>query len=100
MYFIRDCLGNTTGNPSTELELDRSTEVGTARHTSVVFKEVPLLYMPWMTFPLTDKRKSGFLAPNFGSTGNSGMEISLPYYWNIAPNRDATLTPRLLSKRG
>lgn len=85
---------------ASQLELDRSTEVGTAHHTSVVFKDVPLLYMPWMTFPLTDKRKSGFLAPNFGSTGNSGMEISLPYYWNIAPNRDATLTPRLLSKRG
>lgn len=83
-----------------ELELDRSTQVGTAYHAKVEFKGVPILYSPWMTFPLTKDRKSGFLAPSFGSTGRSGVEATLPYYWNISPNRDATISTRLMQKRG
>jgi LPS-assembly protein len=83
-----------------DLELDRVAQVGTARNASVVFKGVPILYSPYMSFPLTDQRKSGFLSPSFGSTGNSGAELTLPYYWNIAPNRDATISPRLMQKRG
>ena len=83
-----------------ELELDRSVQVGTAHSATIVFKDVPILYLPWMDFPLVDQRKSGFLTPSIGTTGKSGLEILLPYYWNIAPNRDATITPRLLSKRG
>jgi LPS-assembly protein len=82
------------------LDLDRAAEVGEARNATVVFKGVPMFYMPWVSFPLSDKRKSGFLTPVFGSTGRSGIEASVPYYWNIAPNMDATLTPRVLSKRG
>lgn len=83
-----------------ELELDRTTQVGSASHASVVFKGVPILYTPWLRFPLDDQRKSGFLPPTFGSSGKSGAEFSLPYYWNIAPDQDATIKPRLLSKRG
>ncbi|EFK97211.1 organic solvent tolerance protein, partial [sediment metagenome] len=85
---------------ASELNLDRTTQIGTAYHASVELKGVPILYAPWMTFPLTRERKSGFLAPSFGSTGRSGSEFTLPYYWNIAPNRDATISPRLMQKRG
>jgi LPS-assembly protein len=83
-----------------DLELDRVTEVGTARNASVEFLGVPFIYLPWVTFPLSDKRKTGFLPPVIGATGRNGFELSVPYYWNIAPNMDATFIPRLLSKRG
>lgn len=83
-----------------DLELDRTEQVGTAHHAFIKFKGVPLLYTPWMDFPLNSQRKSGFLAPSVGSTNKSGGEITLPYYWNIAPNRDATLSPRLMTRRG
>ena len=83
-----------------DLELDRVTEVGTARNASVEFMGIPFLYLPWVSFPLSDKRKTGFLPPVIGATGRNGLELSVPYYWNIAPNMDATFIPRLLSKRG
>jgi LPS-assembly protein len=83
-----------------DLELDRITEVGTARNASVEFMGVPFLYLPWVSFPLSDKRKTGLLPPVIGTSDSSGLEISVPYYWNIAPNMDATITPRVLSKRG
>ncbi|MDP2784078.1 MAG: LPS-assembly protein LptD [Sulfurimicrobium sp.] len=83
-----------------ELELDRTTQTGTAYHASIFFKGVPFLYTPWMDFPLDDRRKSGFLSPSFGSSVKSGAEFALPYYWNIAPEQDATLTPRILWRRG
>lgn len=83
-----------------ELELDRTTQTGTAYNASIYFKGVPFLYTPWLNFPLTDERKSGFLTPSFGTSGNSGAEFSLPYYWNIAPEQDATITPRILARRG
>jgi LPS-assembly protein len=83
-----------------ELELDRVTQIGTASHATIIFKDVPILYLPFLDFPLNNKRKSGFLAPSFGSTGNNGLVVETPYYWNIAPNYDATITPRLLTKRG
>lgn len=83
-----------------ELEIDRTTQIGTARHARIEFMGVPLLYSPWMSFPLTDQRKSGLLTPTFGGTSNSGFLLAVPFYWNIAPNRDATITPRYLSKRG
>lgn len=83
-----------------ELELDRATQTGTAYHASIYFKGVPFLYTPWMDFPLDNQRRSGFLTPSFGSSGKNGAEFSLPYYWNIAPGQDATLTPRILGRRG
>jgi len=84
----------------TTLEIDRERQIGAAWGTSVEFKGVPILYSPWMDFPLGDQRKSGFLAPIFGGTVKGGSELTLPYYWNIAPNRDATIAPRLMTKRG
>lgn len=83
-----------------DLEIDRTAQVGTARNAYIEFMDVPILYTPWMSFSLNSERKSGFLAPSYGSTGNSGAELALPYYWNIAPNMDATITPRLMTKRG
>lgn len=83
-----------------ELEIDRTRQIGVARSASVEFMHVPILYVPWMDFALSGQRKSGFLSPVFGSTGTGGSEVTLPYYWNIAPNRDATLAPRFMLKRG
>lgn len=83
-----------------ELEIDRSTGVGTAHHAKLRFKGVPFIYLPYATFPIDDRRKSGFLPPTIGSSENTGVDISIPYYFNIAPNLDATFTPRVMSKRG
>ena len=83
-----------------ELEVDGASNTGTAYNTTVYFLGLPILYSPWMSFPLDNRRKTGFLAPTFGSSGKSGFEMALPYYLNLAENRDATLTPKLYSKRG
>jgi len=80
--------------------LDREKGVGTARNVTAKFKGVPFFYSPWMSFPINDERKTGFLAPVFGRSSNSGADIETPFYWNIAPHRDALITPRYLSKRG
>jgi LPS-assembly protein len=83
-----------------ELDIDQSRQVGTARNVTLFFKDVPIMYTPWFDFPLNRDRKSGFLAPSFGSTGRRGFEMTLPYYLNLAPNYDATLSPRIMTKRG
>ncbi|MCP5141519.1 MAG: LPS assembly protein LptD [Chromatiales bacterium] len=85
---------------SASVELDRGTGVGTAINAWLKFHGVPLAYTPWITFPIDDRRKSGLLTPSYGSSEINGTEISLPYYWNIAPHRDATITPYLMSERG
>ena len=84
----------------TELDIDQTRSVGTARNVVLYFKSVPIMYAPWLDFPLDRGRKSGFLAPSFGSTGRRGLEVTLPYYFNLAPNYDATLSPRVMTKRG
>ncbi|EJE52523.1 organic solvent tolerance protein OstA [Acidovorax sp. CF316] len=82
------------------IRIDREEEVGTAEDAVLEFKGIPLLPIPRITFPLSDKRKSGLLPPSFGLDSRDGVAYSQPYYWNIAPNRDATLRAALLSKRG
>jgi LPS-assembly protein len=82
------------------LEIDRGTQIGTAHSAWVEFKGVPLLYTPWMNFPLDGRRLSGFLGPTYGTTSSSGIEFTLPIYLNLAPNYDATISPRTMSKRG
>ena len=82
------------------LEIDRTTQVGVAHQAQVEFKGIPILYTPWMDFALNDSRRSGFLGPTFGSTNTGGAELTLPYYWSIAPNFDATIAPREIAKRG
>ena len=83
-----------------ELNLDRNTQVGTAHNARIEFMGVPILYTPWMRFPLHDQRSSGILSPVQGRTNKGGNEITVPIYWNIAPNYDATFSPRLIEKRG
>ena len=82
------------------VELDQGADTGTAFHSTVRFKDVAFLYVPRMSFPLTDGRKSGFLAPTFGTTSSGGFEMMTPYYFNIAPNRDLTLYPKVITRRG
>ena len=82
------------------IKLDTNKGVGTAKGMKLRFKGVPILYAPYLSFPIGDARKSGVLTPEIGSSGRSGNEIRVPWYWNIAPNYDATITPRLLTSRG
>ncbi|MBX2884257.1 MAG: LPS-assembly protein LptD [Granulosicoccus sp.] len=74
--------------------------VGTARNIRLVFKGVPLLALPVFSFPISDARKTGFLAPILARGESTGFELHLPWYWNIRPNLDATFTPRFMSRRG
>jgi LPS-assembly protein len=82
------------------ITLDTHNRVGTARGAKVDFKGVPIMYLPWVSFPLSNDRKSGFLFPTFGNTTTSGLQLAVPYYWNIAPNVDATIEPTEYQKRG
>jgi LPS-assembly protein len=82
-----------------ELQLDQQSNTGEAYQTVFRFKGVPIFYSPYLNFPLTG-RKSGLLFPAIGSSESGGSDVSLPIYWNIAPNADATITPRNLSNRG
>jgi len=82
------------------LELDRDTGTGTARHARLEFKGVPILYSPYLTYPIDNRRKSGLLLPDVGNSSQRGIEFELPYYFNLAPNYDATLTPHYMSRRG
>ncbi|MFT3849398.1 MAG: lipid IV(A) palmitoyltransferase PagP [Propionivibrio sp.] len=93
--------GNDDWYAKTEsLKLDYDREVGEGTDGTVYFKGVPIFYSPWLSFSLNNERKSGFLAPSFGTSSDNGIELALPYYWNIAPNMDATIAPRVMSKRG
>lgn len=85
---------------ASELDIDQASGVGTAYNAKLRFMGVPFLYLPYASFPIDERRKSGFLVPSIGESDRSGAELSVPYYFNIAPNMDATLTPRIMSKRG
>ena len=85
---------------SKEIELDTRARDGTGHSTKVEFKGVPIVYMPWMTFPIGPQRKSGFMFPNIGASSRNGAQFELPYYWNILPNLDFTALPVYYSKRG
>ena len=84
----------------TSFKFDKEAETGEATGAVLRFKNVPILAFPTISFPLSDKRKSGLLPPTFNLDSTSGFEVSQPYYFNIAPNRDATLTTTVMSKRG
>jgi LPS-assembly protein len=83
-----------------DLAIDKDRDVGVARNASIVFMGTPIFYTPYLSFSLHQERKSGFLTPHYGSTSKGGAELSVPYYWNIAPNYDATITPRIMTRRG
>ncbi|MCP4696583.1 MAG: LPS assembly protein LptD [Gammaproteobacteria bacterium] len=100
--------GYTTCPPDSEMwrlqsrriSLDFAADRGTARDVTVRIKDIPVFYTPYISFPISDKRQSGLLVPRIGDSSSLGFEFSIPYYWNLAPNYDATITPRLMSKRG
>jgi len=83
-----------------ELKLNKTTGQGAAKNAWLEFKGTPVFYSPYLSFPIDDRRLSGFLAPSFGNTQRGGFRLETPYYWNIAPDFDATLRPRYLSNRG
>ena len=82
-----------------EIKLDEEKGWGEVSGATVELGGVPVMYLPWWTFPIDDRRQSGFLFPSIGS-GENGLDLSTPYYLNLAPNYDATLTPRYLADRG
>ncbi|MDR2926454.1 MAG: LPS-assembly protein LptD [Azoarcus sp.] len=83
-----------------DLELDYDREIGTVRDGSLVFKDTTIFWLPWAEFPLAGQRYSGLLPPTMESSTKTGFGFAVPYYWNIAPNYDLTLTPRYMSRRG
>lgn len=83
-----------------DLQLDYDREIGVAHNSTVVFKDMPLFWAPWAEFPLVGQRQSGILPPTFGSSNKTGFDLTVPYYWNIAPNYDATISPRYMGRRG
>ena len=85
---------------ASRISMDSDEDIGIAQDVVLSFKGLPLLPIPAISFPLSDKRKSGLLPPTIGIGADSGLEVTLPYYWNIAPNRDATLTPTIMTRRG
>ncbi len=80
--------------------LNTETGLGTARKAKLIVKGIPVGYLPYLTFPIDDRRTSGFLWPAFGSSADSGFNVTTPYYWNLAPNLDATIAPQYISNRG
>ncbi len=83
-----------------KLQLYPDEGIGTAQNLSVIFKGVPLLIVPRFSFPISPKRKTGFLAPLFARSDSTGFEVRIPWYWNIRNDLDATIVPRIMSKRG
>ena len=82
------------------LNLYQDKEYGVARQATVWFKGAPILYTPFLSFPLTDKRKTGLLTPSYGQSVQNGFEVSIPVYLNLAPNFDSTIALRTMSERG
>jgi LPS-assembly protein len=83
-----------------ELDIDKERDIGVARGASIVFLDHTIFYSPYMSFPLHRERKTGFLTPHYGTASSTGLELTVPYYLNLAPNRDLTLSPRIMTKRG
>lgn len=85
---------------SADLRVDHAKGRATARNMTFAIKNVPVLWLPWISFPIDDQRHSGLLSPQARFDSDSGLDLALPWYWNIAPNQDATFTPRILTERG
>ncbi len=83
-----------------QISIDQRKQIGTGRDVRLEFLGLPIIYTPWITFPVGDQRKSGLLFPQIGSSSKNGTQLAVPYYWNLAPNHDATLVSRWYSSRG
>jgi len=85
---------------SSSIKLNHKTQTGSAQNVTLRVGDIPIFYFPWLNFSLNNQRKSGFLSPKAGISDQSGYELTIPYYFNLAPNYDATLSVTQLSKRG
>lgn len=85
---------------TSKLTLNRAEGFGSAKNLRLYLLDTPLFYWPYITFPIDDRRKTGLLYPSLGRSDSNGFEYAQPFYWNIHPQMDATLTPRHISKRG
>ncbi len=85
---------------ASKIKLDHAEERGSATNALLKVRGVPVLWLPYINFPLSDKRKSGFLTPTIGTSNERGFDTEVPYYIDIAPNMDATVAPRWISERG
>lgn len=85
---------------ASSMDLDQEEGTGIGRNVRLAFMGVPFFYVPWISFPITEDRKTGFLFPEFNDSSRNGASIRVPYYLNLAPNYDATLTPNHMSERG
>lgn len=85
---------------ASNIELSPDQSRGVVKHARFYIKDVPVLYLPYFSFPINNKRQSGLLYPKFSSNSATGVSIEQPVYWNIAPNYDLTFSPRLMTERG
>jgi LPS-assembly protein len=85
---------------SSQVKIDKKAGSGTAKNTVFYIKNIPVAYSPYLWFPTDNRRKTGFLFPTLGYSSDSGAELFLPFYLNLAPNYDATITPKIYTKRG
>ena len=83
-----------------KIKLNQETGRGETTGTKLYVKNVPVMAVPYFNFPIDDRRTTGILTPSFGFTNDGGVEVGVPVYLNLAPNYDATLTPRYISDRG
>ena len=101
VHFTTCPAGNTDWElRASAIDIDQKTQQGKGKNVRIDLKGIPILYLPVVSFPVGQRRKSGFLFPSFGNSDKSGFELGVPYYLNLAPNYDLTLTPFLLSRRG
>ncbi|HEX7115314.1 MAG TPA: LPS assembly protein LptD [Steroidobacter sp.] len=101
VYFTTCPLGNEDWVlRASDIDINQAAGLGTGRGVRLDFKGVPILYTPFISFPVGNERKSGFLFPSIGTSSRNGSSLAVPWYWNIAPNYDATFTPTYYSKRG
>jgi LPS-assembly protein len=91
---------NSWAVEGSSIRLDKNSGRGLAKNVKLRVNDVPIMYLPVISFPINDERATGFLIPTIGSTRTGGLDVSTPYYLNLAPNYDATFTPRLMSDRG
>ena len=85
---------------ASEISLEKGTVWGQAKHTRFYIADVPVFYLPYFAFPVSNERQTGLLFPELTSSSRTGVDYTQPFYWNIAPNYDMTISPRLMTLRG
>ena len=85
---------------TTEIAIDQQSGFATVKNAQLRVKDIPVFYFPWIKFPINDQRSSGLLFPTINSSTDNGFDYAQPIYWNLAPDYDATITPRLIQERG